>query len=81
MKKTFSSHSGFTLIEMMVTITIIISLFSLVFFPYGYYMERAYTERTIDTVGQEWILAHKEIRNGKIWSGTTNANTILIFRR
>lgn len=66
---------------MTVVIAIILSLFSLVFFPYGYYMERAYTERSTDTVAQEWILAHKEIRNGKIFTGTTSANTILLFKK
>lgn len=76
-----TSGKGFTLIEMMIVITIILSLVGLVLFPYSYYMERAYVERSIDEVGQNWILAHKEIRNGKIFSGSKNANTLLIFEK
>ena len=58
-------HQGFTLIEMMIVISIIMTLMGLVFFPYTYYMQRAYTENTVDTIAQNWILAHKDIRNGK----------------
>jgi lipopolysaccharide export LptBFGC system permease protein LptF len=66
----------------MVVIGIIMFLFSLTLFPYGYYMQRAYVERVADTVGQEWILAHKEIRNGKLLQSDTfaHANTLLVFR-
>lgn len=43
---------GFTLIEMMIVIAIILMLLGLVFFPYNYYMQRAYVENTVDTIGQ-----------------------------
>lgn len=33
-------------------------------FPYGYYMQRSYTERASDGFAQEWVLAHKAIRSG-----------------
>ncbi len=75
------SKKAFTLIEMMIVIAIILVLLSLVFLPYGYYMQRSYVERSIDTVGQGWILAHKDIRNGKLFDVTTTANKILIFRQ
>jgi prepilin-type N-terminal cleavage/methylation domain-containing protein len=74
-------HAGFTLVEMMIVLFIIMILFSLVLFPYSYYMERSYVSRTLDTVWQEWLLAHKSVRNGKIFSGTTNAHIMLIFRK
>jgi prepilin-type N-terminal cleavage/methylation domain-containing protein len=47
---SLSRHRGFTLIEMMIVIAIILVLLSLVFLPYGYYMQRSYVERSIDTV-------------------------------
>jgi hypothetical protein len=66
---------------MMIVIAIILVLLSLVFLPYGYYMQRSYVERSIDTVGQGWILAHKDIRNGKLYDEATTANKLLIFRK
>jgi prepilin-type N-terminal cleavage/methylation domain-containing protein len=75
------SKKAFTLIEMMIVIAIILVLLSLVFLPYGYYIERSYVERSIDTVGQGWILAHKDIRNGKLFDLSTTANKLLIFRQ
>lgn len=66
---------------MMIVIAIILVLLSLVFLPYGYYMERSYVERSIDTVGQGWILAHKDIRNGKLFSEDRTASKLLIFRQ
>lgn len=54
--------SGFTLIEMIIVIAIISILLGIGMFPYGYYMQRAYTERAADGIAQEWILAHKSIR-------------------
>lgn len=56
------SRRGFTLIELVTVMGIIVFLFSMITFPYSYYMDRALVERTLDTLGQEWILAHKEIR-------------------
>jgi hypothetical protein len=66
---------------MMIVIAIILVLLSLVLLPYGYYMQRSYVERSIDTVGQGWILAHKDIRNGKLFAENKTANKLLIFRQ
>lgn len=56
--------SGFTLIELVIVMTIMIILLGISMFPYGYYMQRSYTERAGDWLGQEWILAHKAVRGG-----------------
>lgn len=69
------------MIEMMIVIAIIVFLFSIALFPYNYYMERSYVERSIDSIGQEWILAHKDIRNGKMFDVAKHANMVLIFRK
>lgn len=76
-----NSNSWFTMIEMMIVIAIIVFLFSMALFPYNYYMERSYVERTIDSIWQEWILAHKDIRNGKMFDIDKHANKVLIFRK
>ena len=65
----------------MIVISIIMTLMGLVFFPYTYYMQRAYTENTVDTIAQNWILAHKDIRNGKWFDESTSANKLLIFQK
>ncbi len=65
----------------MIVIAIVIFLFSIAIFPYSYYMERWYVERTMDSIGQEWILAHKEVRNGKMFDTNIHANKVLIFRK
>lgn len=65
----------------MIVVSIIMTLMGLVFFPYSYYMQRAYVENSIDIVGQKWILAHKDIRNGKLYDVSTSANKILIFKK
>lgn len=77
------AHRGFTMIEMMIVIAIVIVLMGLVAFPYGYYMQRANVESAIDTVSQGWILAHKDIRNGKMFDAQEqkNANALLVFRK
>ncbi len=72
---------AFTLVELMIVVSIIMTLMGLVFFPYSYYMQRAYVENSIDIVGQKWILAHKDIRNGKLYDVSTSANKILIFKK
>lgn len=74
-------NQGFTLIEMMIVIAIIMTLLGLVLFPYSYYMQRAYVENSIDIIWQKWILAHKDIRNGKWFDESTSANKILIFQK
>lgn len=62
MKFLQKNSSGFTFIELIIVITIIMLLLGIGLFPYGYYMQRAYTERAADSVAQEWIMAHKAIR-------------------
>jgi prepilin-type N-terminal cleavage/methylation domain-containing protein len=56
--------AGFTLVEMMVVISIIGILMSITLFPYRYYMQRGYVERATDSIAQEWVLAHRAIRGG-----------------
>ena len=73
-------HSWFTLVEIMIVVTIIMILFGMSILPYGYYMDRAYLERTTDAIGQEWILSHKQVRNGISFT-SGNANTIFIFEK
>ena len=57
-----NTTSGFTLVEMMVVISIIVILLGIAMFPYKYYMQRGYAERAADGIAQEWVLAHKAIR-------------------
>ncbi len=65
----------------MIVISIVIFLASLSFFPYAYYMKRSYVERSIDTLGQEWLIAHKDVRNGKLFSTDKHANIVLVFQK
>lgn len=65
----------------MIVISILIFLVSFALFPYAYYMKRSYVERTRDIIGQEWIIAHKEIRNWKLFSSWKHANTVFVFER
>jgi prepilin-type N-terminal cleavage/methylation domain-containing protein len=58
------AKNGFTLIEMMIVISIIVILLGIAMFPYRYYMQRWYTERAADGIAQEWVLAHRAIRWG-----------------
>jgi type II secretory pathway pseudopilin PulG len=51
---------------MMVVIAIILTLASISFFPYTYYMQRASVERSI--------------RNGKMYDEQSTANKLLVFR-
>jgi hypothetical protein len=44
-------------------------------------MQRAAVLTSVDTVGQGWILAHKDIRNGKLFEVNTTANKLLVFRK
>ncbi len=62
--KNSQNTSGFTLMEMIIVITIIGILMSIVTLPYNYYMDRSRVERTIDSIAQEWMLAHNNVRNG-----------------
>lgn len=56
------NSSGFTLIELMIVIAMMAILIGSGIFPYAYYMDRARVEKTIDTISQEWIIAHQKIK-------------------
>ena len=74
--------SGFTLIEMIIVITIIVILFGISMFPYGYYMQRSYVDRAIDGVWQEWILSHKAIRGGlEFDERRKHASMLIVFEK
>lgn len=81
MKLASKKHSGFTLVEMIIVISIIITLFGITLFPYAYYMERSHAENARDSLGEEWIIAHKEIRNGKIFTPPHHANIAFVFEK
>lgn len=49
--------------ELMIVMAIIGILMTFGLLPYKDYMDRAELSNNIDTISQEWILAHKEIRN------------------
>ncbi len=71
--------SGFTLIEMMIVIAIIVILLGISIFPYKYYMQRWYTERAADAIAQEWVLAHKAIRWGIEFDTIAGTHARLLF--
>lgn len=49
----------------MIVIAIIGIIMGIGMFPYSEYIRQARLSSTLDMVAQEWILAHKEVRNGK----------------
>ena len=51
--------------ELMIVIVIVGILMGMALLPYGEYMQRARLSNSVDTISQEWVLAHKQIRNGK----------------
>lgn len=51
----------------MIVIAMIMILMSIGMVPYGYYMDRAQVEKTIDGITQEWVLAHNSVRNGILY--------------
>jgi prepilin-type N-terminal cleavage/methylation domain-containing protein len=71
--------SGFTLVEMIIVISIIMILLGIGMFPYKYYMQRGYTERAADGIAQEWILAHKAIRSGLEFDPLADKHAHLFF--
>ncbi len=64
----------------MIVISIILSLSAIGFFPYSYYMQRVRVENTIDIVSQEWIMAHADVRNGKL-IGDSSAHVYMKFEK
>ncbi|MBP9811954.1 prepilin-type N-terminal cleavage/methylation domain-containing protein [Candidatus Gracilibacteria bacterium] len=58
---------GFTLVELMIVITIIVTLTGIGFFPFSYYLERARVEKNTDNLAQEWLILHEDIRNGLLY--------------
>lgn len=82
MRSIFFSHrSGFTLIELMLVVSIIVFLISLSLFPYAYSIKRSYVEKSRDMIAQEWILAHKSVKNGKLFEDEKHANMLFVFHR
>lgn len=73
------SHSGFTLVEIMIVITLVVILMGIALFPYDYYMDRSRVEKNIDMVAQEWILAHNDIKNGLLYDASSHAHLYLHF--
>lgn len=70
MVRFFHSSRGFTLFELMIVMSMIALLLWSGIFPYMYYMDRARVEKTIDTISQEWIIAHQNIRWGLLHEGS-----------
>lgn len=58
------SRAGFTMVELMIVITIVGILMGISLLPYGSYMDQAKLSGNADSLSQEWILSHKEVRNG-----------------
>jgi prepilin-type N-terminal cleavage/methylation domain-containing protein len=73
--------SGFTLIEIMIVIAMIVILLGTSIFPYSYYMKRARLEKTLDAVSAEWIIAHQDIRSGKLHPSTKHASWIIDIKQ
>ena len=68
---------------MIIVISIIMILLGIAMFPYGYYMQRWYTERAADGLAQEWVLAHKAIRWGLEFDpiARTHARLFFVFEK
>jgi prepilin-type N-terminal cleavage/methylation domain-containing protein len=85
MHKNLSTSRGFTLIELVVVISIMVTLLSMGFFPFRYYAERAKLERNLDMLSQEWRAAQEEVKNGLLSdandSGSTQAHLFVTFEK
>lgn len=73
--------SGFTLIELMIVISMMLILFGISLFPYNFYMDRARVENSMDIVRQEWILAHNDIKNGLLYENTNHAHAYILLEK
>ena len=67
----------------MIVMAIVGILMGMALLPYGEYMQRARLSNSVDTISQEWVLAHQQIRNGKEFSETepNHASVILEFEK
>lgn len=65
--------------EIMIVITMMMILSSIGMIPYGYYMDRAQVEKTLDMVSQEWILSHNSVRNGILYDTSKHADLYIKF--
>lgn len=66
------SKRAFTLFELMIVLMIMALLFAIGLFPYVDVLERAALSNSVDLVAQEWILAHKKVRNGILFEDVQN---------
>ncbi len=64
MKLSLSHSRGFTLVEILIVISIIGILMTMSLFPFKSYMDRSALRQSKDEISQEWILSHKAVRNG-----------------
>lgn len=76
-----TSRAGFTLVEILVVIAIILALLGVGMFPYRYYIERGYVEKAADGVAQEWVLAHKSVRNGVLFDVNKHAHILMVLEK
>lgn len=63
----------------MIVTTMIAILMGIALFPYGYYMDRSRVEKNIDSISQEWILAHNDVKNGILYNPDSHAHLYLHF--
>ncbi len=75
----FFHTGGFTLVEIMIVISMIMILMGITMFPYSYYMDRSRVEKESDMLSQEWILAHSDVKNGILYDGVSLAHLYFSF--
>lgn len=84
-KLLLHSRSGFTLLEMVIVLAIVAMLMTVGMFPYGDYLRREALTIAADTTANEWIMGHKEIRNGATLKNSDNedvhASTLFRFEK